>query len=174
MALATTGSLISATEIAQQSSQGAATGGAAQPTKLGASKFDQVLQDPSSNASADAQFLPDDNVSPTDDLSNVNDGAWEPVRADGALTEGAPIPVGASEKPGMAVNLMTKMVDDLERGQGVMEQILSEGLTGKEFSSSELIALQAGIYRYSQELELTGKVVEKATTGLKDTLRTQV
>lgn len=96
------------------------------------------------------------------------------MRADGALTENAPIPVGAAEKTGSTVSMVTKMVDDLERGQGVMEQILSEGLSGKEFSSSELIALQAGIYRYSQELDLTAKVVEKATTGLKDTLRTQV
>ena len=36
------------------------------------------------------------------------------------------------------------------------------------------MALQAGMYKYTQELELTGKVVEKATSGLKDTLKTQV
>ncbi len=30
------------------------------------------------------------------------------------------------------------------------------------------------MYKYTQELELTGKVVEKATSGLKDTLKTQV
>jgi hypothetical protein len=47
-------------------------------------------------------------------------------------------------------------------------------MTGKNFSNSELIALQAGMYKYTQELELTGKVVEKATSGLKDTLKTQV
>ena len=30
------------------------------------------------------------------------------------------------------------------------------------------------MFKYTQELALTGKVVEKATTGLKDTLKTQV
>ena len=40
--------------------------------------------------------------------------------------------------------------------------------------SSELLSLQAGMYKYSQELDLTSKIVEKATSGLKDTLKTQV
>ena len=47
-------------------------------------------------------------------------------------------------------------------------------MSGKNFSNSELLSLQAGMYKYSQELELTSKVVEKATSGLKDTLKTQV
>ncbi|HZH04870.1 MAG TPA: ATP-dependent helicase HrpB [Myxococcaceae bacterium] len=164
MAVATMESLISATEIAQQSPP---AGASIQP-KSGASKFDQLLDDPAQSAAESTQ------AEPQADPGAFESGAWEPVRADGALTEQAVEQVGASERPRATTNLMTKMVDDLERGQGVLESILNEGLTGKEFSSSELIALQAGIYRYSQELELTGKVVEKATTGLKDTLRTQV
>ena len=32
----------------------------------------------------------------------------------------------------------------------------------------------AGVYRFTQELELTGKVVEKATSGIKQTMNTQV
>lgn len=69
---------------------------------------------------------------------------------------------------------MLKLIEDIERGQGVMDKLIESGLSGKQFSSSELLALQAGMYKYTQELELTGKVVEKATTGLKDTLKTQV
>jgi hypothetical protein len=30
------------------------------------------------------------------------------------------------------------------------------------------------MYRYTQELDLVGKVVEKATTGFKDVVKTQV
>ena len=46
-------------------------------------------------------------------------------------------------------------------------------LVGKEFAV-ELLAIQAGVYKFSQELELTSKVVEKATSGVKQTLQTQV
>jgi len=71
-------------------------------------------------------------------------------------------------------NIAVKMMGDIEKGQGVMDRLISEGLSGHNFQNSELLALQAGMYKYTQELELTGKVVEKATSGLKDTLKTQV
>ena len=41
-------------------------------------------------------------------------------------------------------------------------------------SNQELLSMQAGMYKYTQELDLVSKVVEKATSGLKDTLKTQV
>jgi hypothetical protein len=69
---------------------------------------------------------------------------------------------------------LTSIMGGIEKGQGLMDKLISGGISGKQFSSSELLALQAGMYKYTQELELTGKVVEKATTGLKDTLKTQV
>jgi hypothetical protein len=87
-----------------------------------------------------------------------------------ALSNAAP----AATKPADGAGMMVKMIGDLEKGQGVMDKLIQMGLSGKHFSSSELIALQAGMYKYTQELELTGKVVEKATSGLKDTLKTQV
>jgi hypothetical protein len=71
-------------------------------------------------------------------------------------------------------NIAVKMMNDIEKGQGVMDRLIQEGLSGRQFGNSELLALQAGMYKYTQELELTGKVVEKATSGLKDTLKTQV
>jgi hypothetical protein len=67
-----------------------------------------------------------------------------------------------------------KMFQDLEHGQNQMESVLREAMSGRKFNPQELLALQAGVYRYAQELELASKVVEKATSGVKDTLKTQV
>lgn len=67
-----------------------------------------------------------------------------------------------------------KMVEDLVRGQDKMSKIMNIALSGRQFSPSELLAMQAGVYRFSQELDLTSKVVEKATGGIKQTLNTQV
>jgi len=75
---------------------------------------------------------------------------------------------------GRGMNVAVQMMSNIEKGQGVMDRLISQGLSGRHFNNSELLALQAGMYKYTQELELTGKVVEKATTGLKDTLKTQV
>ena len=63
---------------------------------------------------------------------------------------------------------------EIEHGQGQMEKILKEAMSGRKFDQQELLVLQAGVMRYAQELELASKVVEKATNGVKDTLKTQV
>lgn len=83
-------------------------------------------------------------------------------------------PVTQKTEVSKATSVMTHMLEGIEKGQGVMDKLIAAGVSGKNFSSGELLALQAGMYKYTQELELTGKVVEKATSGLKDTLKTQV
>ena len=69
---------------------------------------------------------------------------------------------------------LTKMLDGLLKGQDKMTQIIDMALSGRQFSPPELLVMQAAIFRCTQELELTGKVIEKATSGVKQTLNTQV
>lgn len=69
---------------------------------------------------------------------------------------------------------MLKMVDGLIKGQDEMSKIMDVALSGKQMSPPELLAMQAKVYRFSQELELTSKVVEKSTSGIKQTMNTQV
>lgn len=69
---------------------------------------------------------------------------------------------------------MAKVIEDLVQGQDKMTNIMNMALSGRQFSPPELLAMQAGVYRFSQELELTSKVVEKATSGVKQTMNTQV
>lgn len=66
------------------------------------------------------------------------------------------------------------MLQNLIGGQDKMTQIMNMATSGRQFSPAELLGLQAGVYRFSQELELTSKVVEKATSGIKQTMNTQV
>ncbi len=70
--------------------------------------------------------------------------------------------------------MMTTMVDSLEKGQVNLEKLIEAGANGKKFSNAEMLSLQASMYKYTQELDLTSKVVEKATSGLKDVVKTQV
>ena len=69
---------------------------------------------------------------------------------------------------------MADMIEGLVNGQDKMSQIMDLAMSNKKMSPQELLAMQAGVYRFSQELELTSKVVEKATSGLKQTMNTQV
>jgi hypothetical protein len=68
----------------------------------------------------------------------------------------------------------SKSLEGLIDSQDKMSKIMDLALSGRQFSPSDLLAMQAGIYRFSQELDLVSKVVEKATGSIKQTLNTQV
>lgn len=80
--------------------------------------------------------------------------------------------VAPTEKP--ALNAVSHVVRALEQGQRDLDRIIQEASSGRPFSNAELLSLQASMYRYTQELDLVSRVVEKATTGLKDVVKTQV
>ncbi len=67
-----------------------------------------------------------------------------------------------------------QVLDRVGQAQKRLDHILQMAQSGRSFSPAELLALQAHVYRASQELDLAGKVVEKATGGVKQVLQTQV
>jgi hypothetical protein len=80
--------------------------------------------------------------------------------------------VGKTERP--TLNMVSRVVSELEQGQLRLDKLIDAGVSGKQFSNAELLSLQASMYKYTLELDLTSKVVEKATSGLKDVVKTQV
>ncbi|OJH34250.1 ATP-dependent helicase HrpB [Cystobacter ferrugineus] len=80
--------------------------------------------------------------------------------------------VGAVPKPGEAQ--AARVLDRVGEAQRRLDHILELAESGRSFSAAELLAFQAHVYRASQELDLAGKVVEKATGGVKQILQTQV
>jgi hypothetical protein len=171
---------VSAAQVAQQKLQ--QDQGAQQVNKQGASKFDAALankaQGPEQAQAVQAtqatqradQVRQAEAVNKTDKaaLNKVNPAGQEPATARAAE------PVTGKQETSKAGGMLSHVVGELEKGQLNMEKLIKAGASGKEFTNAELLSLQAGMYKYTQELDLTSKVVEKATSGLKDTLKTQV
>ncbi|WP_224244281.1 ATP-dependent helicase HrpB [Hyalangium gracile] len=67
-----------------------------------------------------------------------------------------------------------QMLDRVGQAQKRLDHILALAESGRTFTPAELLAFQAHVYAASQELDLAGKVVEKATGGIKQVLQTQV
>jgi len=67
-----------------------------------------------------------------------------------------------------------QVLERINTAQKQMDQILKLAQSGKSFTPAELLSLQAQVYSASQQLDLAGKVVEKATGGVKQVLQTQV
>lgn len=67
-----------------------------------------------------------------------------------------------------------RMVDQLSAAQQRLDRILQLAESGKTFTPAELLGMQAQVSQASQQLDLAGKVVDKATSGVKQILQTQV
>lgn len=95
-----------------------------------------------------------------------------------AVAQG-PAPTGATD-PSKAVNSsqatkgIRKLLGQVVEGQNKLDDIIKMATSGKTYGHQDLLAIQASVYKFSQEMELTSKVVEKATSGVKQTMQTQV
>ncbi len=89
--------------------------------------------------------------------------------------QGPQVPViGQSLDQSPMASGLQRVMEDVMQVQNKLEEIINLSLSGRNFSTPELLALQAGVYRFTQELELTSKVVEKSTATIKQTMNTQV
>jgi len=69
---------------------------------------------------------------------------------------------------------LKKLLGEVVEGQNKLDDIIKMATSGKQYGQQDLLAIQASVYKFSQELDLTSKVVEKATSGVKQTMQTQV
>jgi hypothetical protein len=66
------------------------------------------------------------------------------------------------------------MVDRVQAAQARLDQVFEMARSGRTFTPAELLGMQAQVCAASQELDLATQVVEKATSGVKQVLQTQV
>ncbi|MEO1227759.1 MAG: hypothetical protein AAFZ18_02555 [Myxococcota bacterium] len=140
-----------------------------------ASQADQLAQQAQT---PDVQFNQVMDAQRVGEIQEVRPGATDVLSAARvAQSQGAPaVPaVGRSLDRHRTMNSgVQRIMEDVMQGQNKLEEIMSLALSGRSFSTPELLALQAGVYRFTQELELTSKVVEKGTSTIKQTMNTQV
>ncbi len=166
---------ISAAQIAQQKLPEAAQ----QANKAGPSKFDSNLKsqgaDPTQKSGHVQQAQQVQKIDHAKQIDQVQKTAkTDLAKLDKNVTGKGMEPVAQKQEVSKATSMMSGMMSSLEKGQANIDKLINGGLSGKPMSNQELLQMQAGMYKYTQELDLCSKVVEKATSGLKDTLKTQV
>lgn len=129
--------------------------------------FGQVMKGQAKPQAPRAENTPTPvNNGPVNEARRAQQAATSPSRVDGTKA------TAATEASRTAS--ASKVLNQVTAAQARMEQVLKLAESGKAFSPAELLSLQAHVYRASQELDLAGKVVEKATGGVKQVLQTQV
>jgi hypothetical protein len=167
---------ISAAQVAQQKLPDQA---AQQGAKGSPSKFDKSL-DPQGGAN---QTKATDHVQQAQKIQHIEqakkiDNVQKTVNSDMSKSDRNQAkgiePVTQKAEVSKSTSMVSSMIASLEKGQVNIDKIINGSMSGKSMSNGELLQMQAGMYKYTQEIDLCSKVVEKATSGLKDTLKTQV
>lgn len=84
-----------------------------------------------------------------------------------------------SEKSGAggavdAVKGIGSFIREVADGQEKMAAAMRDAFSGRKLGGVEMLAVQAGIYRVSAELDLAARLVEKLSSGVKQAMNTQV
>ena len=56
---------------------------------------------------------------------------------------------------------------EVDRGETLVRERCAPG-GGQDLGNGELLALQAGVYRYSEAVDLSAKLVDRAASGVED------
>lgn len=74
--------------------------------------------------------------------------------------------------PSPFARLLHGIGHDLKDGESLVRRAIASA-GGAELSPAALIALQAGVYRYSEAVDLASRLVDHATTALKTVVQGQ-
>lgn len=83
---------------------------------------------------------------------------------------GSPSPRGPRSSFAEALEGAARSITE---GQDRLEAALRAGRRGQVLGNEEILSLQAGVYRYTQELEIASKLIDKATSAVRTTLQSQ-
>ena len=77
------------------------------------------------------------------------------------------------EGPSPFARILHGLGREVDRGEGMVRRATSGATNGQEMGNGELLALQAGVYRYSEAVDLSAKLVDRVTSGVKTVLQGQ-
>jgi hypothetical protein len=86
-----------------------------------------------------------------------------------AATEPAPAPQSptAGEPSPSFAHVLRSLGHEINSGETTMRAAIQSMRAGADLGPAQLIALQAGVYRYSEAIDLTSRLVDRATSGVK-------
>lgn len=82
----------------------------------------------------------------------------------------APSSPERDDGPSPFAKILTGLGREVDRGEEIMRRAIRGG---GELGTGELIALQAGVYRYSEAVDLSAKLIDRATSGVKTVIQGQ-
>jgi hypothetical protein len=89
-----------------------------------------------------------------------------PPTPDTPGTDPAP---GDDDTPSPFARLLHGVGREMQRG----EALVKTALAGRDLGAGQLLALQAGVYRYSESVDLASKIVDRGANSVKTVIQGQ-
>lgn len=87
-------------------------------------------------------------------------------------TKGAVTPLKTeSDEPSPFARVLRGLGKEVDNGEKLTKRAIEGG--NKDLGPNELLALQAGVYRYSEAIDLSSKLIDRASSGVKTVLQGQ-
>lgn len=103
--------------------------------------------------------------------SNASVGGPGETAPGAERTRAHPVPAISGDEPSPFARILHRLGREVDHGEKVVRRAIEGG--GKDLGPGELLALQAGVYRYSEAVDLSAKLVDRATSGVKTVLQGQ-
>src|SRR4051812_28891694 len=84
-----------------------------------------------------------------------------------------PAPAAEPERPSAFARILNGIGNEATRGEKTVLQAVRASGAGRDPSPTELLVLQANIYRYSEVVDLASKLVDRAASAAKTVLSGQ-
>jgi hypothetical protein len=91
----------------------------------------------------------------------------------GPAAAASPGPAPAVDGASVFAGLLRGLGQEASRGEALMRSALGAARAAQPVGPAELIALQAGVYRYGETVDLASRLIDRATSAVKTVLQGQ-
>ena len=85
----------------------------------------------------------------------------------------AAVTATTADEPSPFARVLHGLGKAVQQGESLVKEASQGGAGDGTLDAGQLIALQVGVYRYSEAIDLASRLVDHATTGLKTVLQGQ-
>jgi hypothetical protein len=85
----------------------------------------------------------------------------------------APKPATGNGEMSPFSKLFYGLSGEMQKGESAMREAMSAVRAGRDLSGPQLLVLQSRVYRYSTAVDLSAKLIDRSTNGVKTVLQGQ-
>jgi hypothetical protein len=107
-------------------------------------------------------------------VAGVPESTLVPLEGQRSPPTGRTKDAGATvDRPAPFARLLERLGREVEQGEALVRSAIHMPNSGKNLDPADLIALQAGVYRYGEAVDLASRLVDRATASVKTIVQAQ-